>query len=81
MSRSDNVTIYLMKIMQVHDQLEAIGDKIEDTKLLNVEINGIPKSWETFFKGVCAREHILDWQRLWDDCIQEKAHEEFKSSK
>jgi hypothetical protein len=72
MSRYDNVTSYLMRITQVHDQLAAIGEKMEDTELMNVALNGLPKSWEPFVKGVCARENIPDWQRLWDDCIQEE---------
>jgi hypothetical protein len=72
MSRSDNVTSYLMRITQVRDQLAAIGEKTEDAELMNVALNGLPKSWEPFVKGVCARENIPDWQRLWDDCIQEE---------
>jgi hypothetical protein len=78
MSRSDNVTSYFMRITQVHDQLAAIGEKMEDVELMNVALNGLPKSWEPFVKGVCARENLPDWQRLWDDCIQEETREESK---
>jgi hypothetical protein len=45
MSRFDNVTSYFMRIRQVRDQLVAIGEKTEDTELVNVELNGLPKSW------------------------------------
>jgi hypothetical protein len=55
-------------------RLSAIGEKIEDAKLENVALNGVSKSWEPFVKEVCSRENILDWQRLWDDCIQEETH-------
>jgi hypothetical protein len=44
----------------VHDQLASIGDKTEDTNLMNVVSNGLPKSWEPFFKGVCAQEKLPD---------------------
>jgi hypothetical protein len=81
MSRSDNVTSYLMRITQVCDELAAIGEKTEDAELVNVALNGLPKSWEPFVKGVCARENIPDWQRLWDDCIQEETREESKGNK
>jgi hypothetical protein len=63
MSRSDNVTNYFMRITQVCDQLAAIGEKTEDTELVNVALNGLPKSWEPFVKGVCAWENLPDWQR------------------
>jgi hypothetical protein len=54
MSRSDNVTSYFMRITQVRDQLAAIGEKVDDVELVNVALNGFPKSWEPFVKGVCA---------------------------
>jgi hypothetical protein len=54
MSRSDNVTNYFMWIIQVCDQLAAIGEKTEDAELLNVALNGLPKSWEPF-----SREFVL----------------------
>jgi hypothetical protein len=46
---------------------------------MNVALNGLTKSWEPFVKGVCTRENIPYWQRLWDDFIQEETREEFKS--
>jgi hypothetical protein len=59
MSRSDNVTSYLMGITLVHDQLTAIWEKLDDVELINVALNGFPKSWEPFVKGVCAQEKLL----------------------
>jgi hypothetical protein len=60
MSRSNNVTIYFMRITQVCDQIVAIGEKTNDVELVNVALNGFPKSWEPFVKGVCAREKLPD---------------------
>jgi hypothetical protein len=50
----------------------AIGDKVEDAKLVNVALRGLPKSWEPFVQGICAREKLSDFDRLWTDCIQEE---------
>jgi hypothetical protein len=74
MSSSDNVTSYLMKITQT-------GETILDAELVNVALNGFSKSWEPFIMGICAREKLPKWERLWDDCIQEEAHKESISSK
>jgi len=76
MYRLDNVTNYLVRITQVRDHIETIGEKNEDAKIMNVALNGLPKSWEPFVKGVCSLETIPNWQRLWDDCIQEETREE-----
>jgi hypothetical protein len=53
----------------VCDQLVATWEKIEDTKLMNVTLNGLPKSWEPFVKGLYTHEHLLYWKRLWDAFI------------
>jgi hypothetical protein len=53
----------------VCDQLAAMGEKLHDIDLVNVALNGFPKSWEPFFNRVCAHEKILDSQILGDDCI------------
>ena len=44
MSRSDKVTSYFMRITQTHDQLVAIGEKVDDIGLVNVALNGFIKS-------------------------------------
>jgi hypothetical protein len=47
---SNYVTIYFMRITQVRDHLATIWEKIEEAEILNLELNGIPKSWEPFIK-------------------------------
>jgi hypothetical protein len=57
MSRSDNVTKYLMRITQENDQLVEIGEKMEVVELMNVELNGLPKISGTIFQGsLCSGE-------------------------
>ena len=46
---------------------------------MNVALNGIIKSWEPFVKGVCAQKKLPNWERLWDDYIQEEAWDESKA--
>ena len=70
-----------MKVMEIHDQLVAVGDKVEDKKLVNWALNGFPSQWETFVQGVCARDILPSWERLWDDCIYEETRMESKASK
>jgi hypothetical protein len=59
MSRYDIVTSYFMMITQVRDQVVAIVNKLDGLDLINVALNGFPKSWEPFVKGVCVQEKIL----------------------
>jgi hypothetical protein len=44
-------------------------------------LNGFPTSWEPLFKGISARENLPDFERLWDDYIQEETQIESKVGK
>jgi hypothetical protein len=44
-------------------------------------LNGFLASWEPFVKGICTWENLLDFERLWDDCIQEETWMESKLDK
>jgi hypothetical protein len=37
-----------------------------------VALNDFSKSWDVFVCGVVARDKLPDWQRLWDDFVQEE---------
>ena len=43
-----------------------------DKELVRIALNGFSKPWDTFVKGVVARENLPNWQRLWDDFVQEE---------
>ena len=58
-----------MRLTQIKDELGAVGFKIVDEELVRIALNGFSKPWDTFVKGVMAREKLLDWQRLWDDFV------------
>jgi hypothetical protein len=62
-----------MKVSQLRDQLQAIGDKVDDVELVTVTLNGFPSSWESFVQSICGREEFPKFDRLWIDCVQEEA--------
>jgi hypothetical protein len=54
--RSNTIIGYLMKVTRSHDYLATIGEKIEDTELVNIGLNGFLVSWETFVKGIVTSQ-------------------------
>jgi hypothetical protein len=50
----------------------AIGDKVEDVELVNMALRGILGSWEPFVQGIFARQKLLEFDRIWANCIQEE---------
>ena len=63
-----------MEFVFLRDELGVIGSKTTDKELVQITLNGFSKPWDTFVQGVVAREKLLDWQRLWDDFVQEETH-------
>ena len=77
MKKGENMTTYLTKITQVRDELRAIGEVIESVELVSTTLNGVVKPWAAFVESVVAREHMLSWDRLWDDFIQEETYRRY----
>ena len=36
-------------------------------------LNGLPRSWDAFIQGICARKKLVKFNRLWEECSQEEA--------
>ena len=52
-----------------------------DAELVNVALNGFTKAWEPFIVGICTKERPPNWERLWDDCIQEETRKVSRTNK
>jgi len=46
-----------------------------------MQMNGLSSSWESFVKGICDRDNLPNFRRLWDDCIQGETQMESKANK
>ena len=36
-------------------------------------LNGLPRSWDSFIQGICARRNLVTFSRLWEEFSQEEA--------
>jgi hypothetical protein len=72
MAKGEGVIPYLTRITQIRDELATVGEKTKDLELVRIALDGFSKSWDIFVRGVVAREKLPDWQRLWDDFVQEE---------
>jgi hypothetical protein len=75
MAKGESVDSYLTNVAQVKDELETVGEVIQDSELVHIALNGFTKEWEVFVKCVVGREKLPDWSRLWDDFTQEEIRE------
>jgi hypothetical protein len=37
-----------------------------------IAINGLTKPWDAFIQTICARKEKLQFESLWEECIQEE---------
>lgn len=72
MAKTNSTRMYLTKITSVKYEFAAVGEIIVPTKLVRISLNCLPKTWENFVDGIVARENLLNWERLWDNCIQDE---------
>ena len=66
------MTSYLTRVSQVRDESIAVGEMVDSSELIRVALNDFSKSWESFVRGIVARENMPSRERLWDDFVQEE---------
>ena len=54
MQNSKSIQSYFTRVSQNKEQLEAIGDNVEEAEIVMTTLNGLPRSWESFVQGICA---------------------------
>jgi len=69
LKKDESVGSFFTKIAQVRDQLLAIGITVDDDDLVQIVVDCLPSSWETFMASVYGRENQPTFERLWHDCV------------
>jgi hypothetical protein len=72
MGKDETISAFFSKISQTRDQLAAIGVAVDDDDLVQIAVDGLPNSWETFLSSVNGREVQPNFKRLWHDCLEEE---------
>jgi hypothetical protein len=58
MMKDDTVALFFMKLSEVKDQLETIGENKSDRELVLTTLQNLPKSWEPFLQSISGRETL-----------------------
>jgi hypothetical protein len=72
MTKDDTVALFFMKLSEIKEQLETIGEIMSDRELVLTTLQNLPKSWEPFIQSISGREALPTFERLWTDCTQEE---------
>ena len=70
--KSETMQYYFSRVTQIKDHLEAIGDIVEEAKIVMTTLNGLPRDWEAFIQGILSRRKLTKFRKLWEECVQEE---------
>jgi hypothetical protein len=56
MNDDDIITSYFVRISQLRDQIQAIEEIISEKELVNILLNGLPKTWDAFAASMNRRK-------------------------
>ena len=62
MKDSKSIRSYFTRVSQIRDKIEAIGDLVEEAELVMTTMNGLPRSWDPFIKGICSRRKLMKFR-------------------
>jgi hypothetical protein len=73
MNDDDIITSYFVRISQLRDQLQAIEEITSEKELVNIVLNGLPKTWDAFSTSMKTKKEYPTFEELWTFCAQEES--------
>jgi hypothetical protein len=65
MNDDDMTTSHFVRISQLRHQLQAIEEIISEKELVNIVLNGLPKTWDAFSASMNTRKEYPTFEELW----------------
>jgi hypothetical protein len=60
MQKGETIQEYFSRISEFKEQLEVIGDTIDEDELIMATLNGLTRAWDAFIQTICARSEKLN---------------------
>ena len=70
---TETIQSYFTRVSQIKEQLEAVDEEVENVEIVMTTLNGLPRAWDSFIQGICARKKLVKFSILWEECSQEEA--------
>jgi hypothetical protein len=66
MQKGETVHEYFSRIPQFKEQLEAIGDTLDEDEIIMTTLIGLTRPWDAFIKTICVRKEKLHFGSQWE---------------
>ena len=60
---------YFSRVSQIKEQLESIGDMVEEAEVVMTTLNGLLGEWDSFIRGICAIRKLTKFSKLWEERV------------
>jgi hypothetical protein len=70
MTKGDTVALFFIKLSEIKEQLETIGEIMSDRELVLTTLQNLPKSLEPFIQSISGRKVLPTFDRLWTVLFQ-----------
>ena len=61
---AETIQSYFIRVSQIKEQFEAIEEEVENGEIVMTTLNGLPRSWDSFIQGICARRNAHKKKKL-----------------
>ena len=65
----ESVHEYFTRVSQFKEQLDAIGDSLNEDEVVMIGLNGITIPWDFFIHIIYEMKEILKFNILWEACV------------
>ena len=60
--KSETIQSYFTRATQIKEKLEAIGDMVKEAEIVITTLNGLPRDWESFIRGICSIRRLTKFR-------------------
>jgi hypothetical protein len=64
MHKGETIQDYFSRVTHFKEQLEAIGDNLDEDELIMITLNGLTRPWDAFIQTICGRKEKLQFDSL-----------------
>lgn len=64
----EGIAPYFMKIYEMGDQLQELGEVMSDTKMTIVVLNTLLEDWGNFTSSIYAKKEVTTLSEMWSLC-------------
>ena len=59
MSKEEPIQYYFTRVSQFQEQLDSIGDSLDEDELVMTALNGLTRPWDSFIQTMCAKKESI----------------------